>query len=184
MKRILGISAALAALATLSMTPSAAAQEQYTFTIGAMGGLGGSLDAEVGDELDNSSLQLNLAVVTEPRTHVGLRLGQIDLDVEGGFTDLLDAELTYATIGGEYRFDHQYYQSGVYLALGGYKLEGTSIFGTGTEDETSIGLAIGATGDFAVTRSISVIFEVSGHYVTFDDAQIFLAGHGGLAFHF
>ena len=43
---------------------------------------------------------------------------------------------------------------------------------------------IGLTGDFDVTRNLSVIGEVSGHYAFLDDANIFAMANLGLAFHF
>jgi hypothetical protein len=170
------------ALMLLLLPGTAGAQELYTFTAGLLGGIGGSLDAEPGDGLDNTGVQLNLAMVTEPRTHVGFRLGRLALDSEDFFESLEDAELSYVTVGGEYRFRQSYYESGVYLALGGYRLEGTR--GGDTEEDTSVGLAIGVTGEFEITRRLGVLIELSGHYVDFDEAQIFGMAHGGLAVHF
>jgi hypothetical protein len=181
--RLLGRGVLPAALVLSLLLPGAArAQELYTFTAGLLGGIGGSLDAEPGDDLGNTGFQLNLAMVTEPRTHLGLRLGKLGLDGEDLFGSLTDAELSYATIAGEYRFPQIYYDSGVYLGLGGYRLEGNR-FGR-DETDTSIGLAVGVTGEFRVTRWLSVLIELSGHYADFDEAQFFAMGHGGLAVHF
>jgi hypothetical protein len=170
-------------LAALILLPGAArAQEPYTFTVGVLGGLGGSLDADPGDDLGNTGYQLNLDMVTDPRTHVGIRLGNLALDSEDRFGSLTDAELSYVTVAGEYRFPETYYESGIYAGLGGYRLEGTR--GGKDQSDTSIGLAVGVTGDFRVTRWLSVLVELSGHYVDFDEAQFFAMGHGGLAIHF
>jgi hypothetical protein len=183
-----GTSAAAAAAALLVaaalLAPGAAgAQETYTFTVGALGGLGGSLDADPGDELDNTGFQLDLGMVIQPANHLVLRLGSLDLDSAERFEDLTAAELTYATIGGEYRYRHSYYDSGIYLALGGYRLEGDDAAGR-AEDETAIGLALGVTGEFPITRWLGFKVELSGHYADFDRASLFAMGHAGVVVHF
>ena len=171
-------------LAGLLLLPGAAgAQELYTFTVGVLGGIGGSFDAEPGDSLTNTGLQLNLGLVTEARTHLVLRLGQLALDEDEFFGSLQDADLTYATIGGEYRAGESFYESGVYLALGGYRLEGTDRSGDDSGD-TSWGLSLGFTGELPITRWLGFQAEISGHYVDFDEAQVFGMAHAGLAFHF
>lgn len=171
-------------LAGLLLLPGAArAQESYTYSVAALGSIGGSIDAEPGDDLSNTGYQLNLAMVTDPRTHVGIRLGQLGLDGDEFFGSLTDADLTYVTVGGEYRFNENWYDSGVYFALGGYRLEGTAGDG-GDSRDNSLGLAVGVTGEFKVNRWLGVLLELSGHYVDFDEAQIFGMGHGGIAIHF
>lgn len=171
-------------LALALLLPGAAsAQESYTFTVGVLGGLGGSLDADVGDEVDNTGFQLNLGMVFQPQDHLVVRLGRLGLDSAERFQDLTDADLTYLTIGGEYRYRHAYYDSGVYLALGGYRLEGTEPGGS-DEEETAIGLALGVTGEFPITRWLSFQVELSGHYADLDRANLFAMGHAGLAAHF
>lgn len=173
----------LGLLAALLLLPGAArAQELYTFTAGLMGGIGGSVDAEPGDDLGNTGFQLNLAMVTEPRTHVGFRLGQLALDSEDRFGSLTDAELSYVTVAGEYRFPQSYYESGLYLGLGGYRLEGNR--GSRGEQDTALGLTLGVTGEFRVTPWLGVLIELSGHYADLDEAQFFGMGHGGVAIHF
>ena len=183
-----GTSAAAAAAALLMaaalLAPGAAgAQETFTFTVGAFGGLGGSLDADPGDELDNTGFQLDLGMVIQPANHLVLRLGRLDLDSAERFEDLTAAELTYATIGGEYRYRHSYYDSGIYLALGGYRLEGDDAAGR-AEDETAVGLALGVTGEFPITRWLGFQVELSGHYADFDRASLFAMGHAGVVAHF
>lgn len=177
---------AACALAVLALAaPGAAhAQESYTYTVGFLGGLGGSIDADPGDALDNTGFQLDLGMVIQPKNHLVLRIGQLALDSDGRFESLTDADLTYATIGGEYKYRHSYYDSGMYLALGGYRIEGDDVFGGQSEEETAIGLALGVTGNFPLTRWLSVQIEVSGHYADFEDANLFAMGHGGLAVHF
>ncbi len=175
----------IALLAGLLLLPGAArAQELYTFSAAALGGIGGSIDADPGDDLGNTGYQVNLGMVTDPRTQVVVRLGRLGLDRDEFFGSLTDADLSYVTVGGEYRFDETWYDSGLYFALGGYRLEGTEQNGEDSRD-TSLGLAVGITGEFKVNRWLGVLLEISGHYaVDFDEAQIFGMGHGGLVVHF
>lgn len=172
-------------VALLGAPGAASAQdnELYTFTVGVLGGLGGSVDAEPGDSLANTGFQLNLAMVTEPQTHFGIRLGRLALDDDEVFGSLTDADLTYVTLGGEYRFAEGFYDSGIYIGLGGYRLEGTSFFGRAEED-TALGLTIGVTGEFPINRWLGVLVELSGHYADLEEAQIFAMGHAGVAIHF
>ncbi|MFP3939496.1 MAG: outer membrane beta-barrel protein [Acidobacteriota bacterium] len=181
-QHVLPAAAAALAVALLFSAP-AAAQETYTFTAGVLGGIGGSTDAEPGDGLDNGSFQLDLGVVFQPQNHLVARIGRLGLGGSDRFADLVDADLTYATIGGEYRYRHSYYDSGLYLALGAYRLEGDLPAG-GEEDETAVGLALGVTGEFPINRWLGVQLEVSGHYADFDRAQVFAMGHAGLVVHF
>jgi hypothetical protein len=169
-------------LALLLAPAFAGAQELYTYTVGALGGFGGSPDVDSGDGFDNTGLQLNLGMVTERNTLVGVRLGRLQLDSDESFGSFQDAELSYVTVGGEYRFQQTYYDSGVYIALGGYRLDGTR--GGEDDQETSAGLSIGLTGEFKVNRWLGVLVELSGHYVDFDEEQLFGMAHGGLTFHF
>ena len=75
-QRALGGIALLAGLLLLPGT-ARAQQELYTFSAAALGGIGGSLDAEPGDDLGNTGYQLNASIVTAERTHVGFRVGQM-----------------------------------------------------------------------------------------------------------
>ncbi|MGD2115093.1 MAG: hypothetical protein PVG07_08570 [Acidobacteriota bacterium] len=174
-----------ALLWSLAWAPPADAQgENYTFTAGVLGTLGGSQDADPGDELDNTGFQINLGAVTQPANHLVVRLGNLGLDSAEQFVNLTDADLTYATIGGEYRYRHSYYDSGLYLALGAYRLEGDDAFTGADADETSLGLSAGATGEFPITPRFSVQAELSGHFVDFDAAQVFVIGGVGVVVHF
>jgi hypothetical protein len=167
--------------AVLAAPAGAGAQELYHFPASALGGFGGSLDADRGDGLGNPSFQLGLSMVTEARTHVGLRIGQIGFDEPLESID--DADLTYLTLGGEYRFDRSYYQSGVYLGLGGYRLEGTRPDGSDADD-TVLGMVLGLTGEFEINPNFGVLVEFSGHWADLEDTKAFAQGLGGIAFHF
>ena len=170
-------------LGLLLLPAAAGAQELYSYTVGVFGGLGGSFDADPGDSLTNTGFQVNLGVVTEPRTHLVLRTGRLKLDEDEFFGSLRDAELNYATIGGEYRSRGEFYDSGIYVALGGYRLEGTTAAGDDSRD-TSWGLSVGVTGELPIKRWIGVQAEISGHYIDFDEEQFFAMGHAGIVFHF
>ena len=179
-RRLLG---GLALLAGLLAAGAAHAADESTYSVGVLGGVGGSFDVDPGNSYNNSSFQLNLAMTTEPRTQVGLRLGRINLDKEAAFGSLHSADLAYVTIGGEYRFKESYYDSGVYLGLGGYRLRGTDAAGR-AQEQTSVGLAVGITGEIPINRWLGVLLELSGHYVDLDEAKIWGMGHAGLTVHF
>lgn len=175
--------AASALLITVAAVPApAAAQELFTFTASALGGIGGAFDVERGDGVGNPSYQLGFSVVKEPRTLVGVRLGRVDFGNDR-FGDLFNADLTYLTVAGEYRFEESFYDSGLYLGLGGYQLQGTRLGGS-SGDRTAIGLAFGVTGEFTLTRRVGILVELSGHYADLDQAKFFGLGHAGVAFHF
>lgn len=164
-------------LLLLAGAPALAA-EPYLLSVGVLGGLGGPLDADEPDPgVDHQGLQLNVGVLTEPRTLVALRVGRLELDEAlGAFAE---PTLDYATIAGEYRLFDGYYDSGLFLGLGGYRLESAE-----TDAETAIGLTIGVSGDFEVSRWLSVIAELSGHWADLDSNQFFGMGHAGLAVKF
>lgn len=169
--------------ALLGFVPAAGrGQELYNYSVDLLGTLGGSTDADPGNSLTNTGYQLNFLLVTEPRTLVGIRAGQLALDKDDFFNELRDAELSYATIGGEYRARQTSFESGVFLGIGAYKLEGTAP-GRSVSD-TSWGLSAGVTSEFFVTRRIGILLELSAHYTDLDEARIFLMGHGGVAIHF
>jgi hypothetical protein len=176
--------AATCLLAATLFTRPAAAQDRYTLGLGLLGGVGGSLDAEPGDGLSNVGYQLNLALVTESRTQLGLRVGQMALDDSERFGNLLEAELTYATIGGEYRISRNFYESGIYLGLGGYQLDGDRFSDGGDGSETALGIVLGLTGEFEMTKRLGLLVEISGHWANLEEAQLFAMGHVGVVVHF
>jgi hypothetical protein len=168
----------------IAVAETAEAQEGYTFTVGVLGGLGGSLDADPGDSLSNTAYQLTAALITEPKTHLALRVGHLNLDDDGVFESLTDAGLDYLNIAGEYRYDHAFYESGIYFGLGGYRLDGNPLDGGESSSETSFGGVLGLTGEFEITRRVSFVIDLAGHWANFDDAQTFVIGQAGIAVHF
>ena len=170
--------AALGIVMLGALAAPAAAVEPYLVSVGVLGGLGGPLDADEPDPgLDHRSLQVDVGLLTEPRTLVMLRLGQLEIDEPLGA--LAEPTLDYVTLSGEYRFYKGWYDSGIFLGLGGYRLEGES-----SDDETSIGLTAGVTGDLEVTRWLSVVAELSAHWADLESNQLWGMGHAGLAVKF
>lgn len=161
----------------ISLATPSQAQTNYSFSAGLLGGIGGSLDGEPDTGIDNLGLQAIFSMQTDIHTRFGVRLGRQDLEADD--SGLFDRELTYLTLAGEYRFSANYYDSGIFLGLGGYDLE-SDFF----EGESSLGLTAGATGDFRLTSRLSLLVEISGHYVDLDYAQFFVMGHVGLVVHF
>jgi hypothetical protein len=171
-------------VACLLLVPGAArAQEPYSATLSLLGGLGGAEDAEPSPGFDNQGFQLGLALLTEPGVLVGVRAGSLELgDGDDAFGSLLDAQLDYATIAGEYRYREGYYDSGLYLGLGAYRLEGSR--GGRDQSDTAPGLVLGITGEFQLVKRLAFLIELSGHYVDLDEARLFGMGHAGLEFRF
>ncbi len=174
---------ALAAVVALALVPVAAgAQERYNWSISLLGGLGGAFNEDTAG-LSNPTFQLGVGMVSEDSVHVGLRLGEIDFD-DGDFLGPIFAPtLTYATIGGEYRFTEEYYDSGVFAGLGFYGLEGEDALRR-DESDSGLGLMIGASGEFDLNRRLSFLVELALHVTFLDDADLFATGLGGLAVHF
>ena len=162
---------AVCLLAILAVPSSAVAQDRG-ITLGLLGGVGGSPDSE---DYTETSFQFLAGLDVANRTEVQVRLGQLDLDFAGFTTDL-----SYVTIGSEYLFDADYYDSGILLGLGWYQLDGIAGFG----DEDSLGVYGGVSGDFSITDRWSILVELTGHWTDLDTAQVFLHGHVGVAVHF
>lgn len=171
---------ALSILAVLSLGSSPAAADEV-FRLNLMGGVGGPLDQDAAG-LSNSSFQVGFSVEPEDQLLVGLRVGQIDFgDV------LLDtvfaSGVDYATLTGEYRFTETFYESGLFIGLGLYRLDGTTFFGESFEEE-SVGLVLGITGEFLITTSVGFVLEFSGHLSNLDTIDTMVAGHAGISVHF
>jgi hypothetical protein len=175
---------ALSTVIALATAPAARAQELYTFTVSAIAGIGGSIDADPGDGFEDGAFQLGASMVTEPRTRVAVRAGRMGLGGGEEFASLTDADLSYLTVAGEYHFPEGSYSPWVYIGLGGYRLEGEDRAGGGAAEETALGANLGLVGEFTITRRVDLLVEVSGHWADFDDQQAFATGQAGLAFHF
>jgi hypothetical protein len=170
------------ALAMAGTVAPAAAADPYSYTLGILGGIGGSIDADPNVGYDNLALQLNLGFIVSNKTHLVARLGQLDLEDERGFAGLFGADLAYVSVAGEYRYSEALYDSGLFLGLGAYRLHGT-VQGESIDD-TTLGLHFGVTGDFRLNASWSVVAELSAHWAALEENQTFALGHMGLAYHF
>ena len=179
------------ALMALIAAP-AAANENKNFSIGLSGLIGGPFDADSPDPgLDNTGFSAHFAWRTQPQTKIVARIAKVDLegDTLGTFAD---PEISYINVGGEYTFREPYYTSGFYIGLGLYQLEGLPLVNTaspgiaalGTEDETTVGVALGVTADFSIVESVSLFADLSFHYADLDQASFLGFLHFGIAYHF
>ncbi len=191
--RYLG-SSILIALAFCCLAGSSAAQTTSRYTAGVMFGYGGNVasgpsgstidDVYLVDDSFDLGYQLLFGMEVRKEALFVTRLGQTDVEITSPSLDLfggpLESELTYLTLSGEYRLPAGNYMSGLYMGAGYYSVDGQDVF----NDDTGLGLTVGATGDFRINDRWSVLVEFSGHYADLDYAQFFVMGHAGLAFHF
>ncbi len=181
--------------ASLLLPDSSAAQSDRRFTLGLMGGFGGALGSDPSSSTidktfllqEEFDLGFQLVLNTEMRrgTYFGVRVGQLDVELANvNFLGLtvgpIESELTYVTAVGEYRLPAGIYDSGLFIGLGYYAVDGQGIF----DDDTGLGLNIGTTGDFRINDRFSFLLEFSAHYADLDYAQFFVMGHAGIGFHF
>lgn len=178
----LGLTSLLFLLPFVGASAEARAQDLHSLQFNLFGGIGGSHDVEPGDGFSNEGLELGVLVPTDPGTVVGVRAGRLSFDEPFGRYDR-DTTLDYVHLAGEYRFFEGFYTSGLFLGLGGYRLEGTRAGGA-SDSEDALGLVFGVTADFPLTRHFSVGLQLTGHYVDFDDQQLFATGLGGLSVRF
>ena len=183
--KAIGLALLVGLFAIVAASPARAA-EPYVFSVGALGGIGGPLDADDPDPgTSQRSFELQANLVTEPRTLLGLRLGRIEFDDADRLGDFFAPELEYVTISGEYRFYKNWYDSGIFLGLGGYRLSGNDRdFGGGSHEETAVGLTAGVTGEFEITQHFALLGELAGHYVDLDANNIFATAMGGVSVRF
>jgi hypothetical protein len=184
MRAAKAIAMVLVALGALLAATPAHAVEPYYMEVGVLGGVGGPLDVTGADPgLGNRTLQLQLGLLTEPATLVQLRLGRFDFGNEQ-LGNLDSARLDYATIAGEYRFSYGWYDSGMFLGLGGYRLEGDRVDGSGSTSNTAFGVTFGVTGEFELSHRFFLVGEVAAHYAELHDAKLFGDAKFGIALHF
>jgi hypothetical protein len=165
-------------------TGPARAVEPYLVNVALLGGVGGPLDADDPDPgISQRSLELQVGLFTEPRTILQLRLGRLDFANEDRLGDVLGPQLDYATISGEYRLYENWYDSGIFLGLGAYKLSGDRL-GGGSEDRTVLGLTAGVTAEFEIVQHFSLLGQISGHYVDLDQANLFATAMAGASVKF
>jgi hypothetical protein len=170
---IRSLAVALTAVAALAVSAPAQAQG-YEFTLGVLGGIGGTDDT---GDYGQSTLQVLVGFETAPRTIVGIRAGTMALDASGA---LPEGDLRWITLSTEYKVPAGFYDSGLYIGIGHYSVESDD----GLIDDSAFGLNLGVTGDFPINRYFSVLVDLSGHYADLESSQILLMGQAGLAFHF
>lgn len=186
----IGLAVVLGMLLALgSLAGDAQAQSPYDFTIGVMGGIGGATDAEPDSGLTNLGLQVLFGIKKDNNTRFSIRAGTMELDDDGavGLFGAVDTNLTYLTLSGEYLYTEPSYESGIFVGLGLYEVsDGLEFDGTTFRsfDESTVGLTLGASGDFQIGDHWSVLGELSGHYADLDYARFFVMAHVGFGFHF
>jgi len=148
----------------------AGAQETHSFTAFVSGGVAGAFDPDGTSDFG-----------TDARTLVVVRAGRLSI-ADGLAGDLLDAEIDYANVAGEYRFRQPAYDFGIFLGLGAYRLEGVGP--GGASRESKLGVALGFTGDFDLTRRVSLLAELDLHYALFAETRLYGAALVGVAVHF
>jgi hypothetical protein len=161
---------------------SAAAQERSTFVVSLAGGAAGAWDDEVSSDFGHGAAQASFAMYTDERTLTIVRVGRLDLGDGLSEAGLEAAELDYATVAGEVRWRQPAYDFGLALGVGAYRLEG-ELAGARSE-QSELGAVLAFTGDFDLTRRLSVVAEADIHYAFFDDVRIYGAALVGVAIHF
>lgn len=165
------------ALAMLAPAP-AQAQSRFDYTLGFFAGVGGATDDAPDAGYSNPAGEVYFSVQTERHTYVSIRVGRLELQPDEG-AGLLDSTLTYVAATGGYRFAESFYDSGVFLGLGGYRQEGDFL-----AEEDAFGFLAGVDGDFRLADRLSLVGQVTGHFVDLEGAQLYLTVEAGLAFHF
>lgn len=170
-------------LALFALAAPLRAQDDYTFTAGILGGIGGSLDNSRNQSFDQRAYEVFFGGLTNERTFATVRYGALRFNRGDEVGGLFDAKLRYLTVAGEYRFKQPTYDFGIYLGLGGYELSGRPA-GLGRTTDQSLGLAFGLTGDFDLSRHLAVVGEFSAHYAFLDRADFYGLALAGVAVHF
>jgi hypothetical protein len=169
----------LVLLALVLTLPGVSRAADLTFhTLTALVGVGSSLDVDATD-LEHKVLQAGYSFETGDNTRVGVRVGRYSFAKDMTLNGFRDPRLTYGTAAGELRFDEAVYDSGIYIGLGVYRMEGAV-----GDHEVEIGFTLGYNGEFEVSRHFSVALELAGHFADFPQHQSFAQLMGGLAWHF
>jgi hypothetical protein len=166
-------------LLVLGLVPlQAAAQNRYarTLMVGLMAGLGGSTGGEPDAGFDNLTWQAVFTMDIEKDVRWGAHLGQLGLDPDDGIH--AETDLTYLTFYGEYLRSGPFYESGLYLGLGFYDLDGRRV------DESSLGFNAGVTAGFELSERLLLLLDLSMHYADLNHTQVFGMVHVGLGYRF
>lgn len=181
MNRTLQLAICLVTLVVLLLPAAAAAQEDQPLEASFLFGAGGSFDEDQSG-LGNTAYQFGLSLGVARRTKVGVRFGEIEYGAGDFIGSVASPNFSYVNVGGEYTFSERYYESGIFLGLGAYQLEG--LVGGQAYDDSTLGIVLGVTGEFEITRRLGFVIEGAGHLADFGPARYFITFHGGLAYHF
>ena len=169
----------LALLLGLIALPGTSQAENQGLLVGAFITYGGATDADPDSKLDETGFQLLFSYERDIDQRFSVRLGQMSLDSDVG-GPLFDADLTYIALSGEYMLSAGHYESGLFLGLGAYSIDGDFL----VPDEDALGLHLGASGDFRLTNHFSVLADFSVHYADLDFAHFFVMANLGVGFKF
>ena len=163
--------------------------QSYTYTIGGLVGVGGSLD-ETDAGFGNPAWQITFTSDIAEKTYFAARVGGMHWSGEDQVAEMFGPTLYYVVLAGEYRetrasFSGGFIEPGVYIGLGFYSLEGEDELGESLS-ESAPGLAIGLTGDIPLNgkRNIVLRTELAAHYAALETAQLFGVVHLGLSYRF
>lgn len=171
--------------ATIALNPTPVQAQDYTWTLSLLGGVGSPLREGGGAE---GGYQVGFGLQFEPGANVWLHAGQLDFDTGSSVGDLTNGSITYVNIGGEYQFNENYYDSGIFIGLGAYDLESRLVLAEGvlapTSSDTVIGLVLGATGEFKITPSFIFLVEITAHILDSPNVRVLGTALAGFGLHF
>jgi len=156
------------------------AQEHRSLTLS--GGIAGSLD-EGGTGFSNPIVQLRFAIETSSHGNLAIRLGKMDFD-QADIRQVRDFSVSYLSVVGEYMFDEPSHRSGLFVGLGFFDLDATRFDGMSGDDEGSVGLVLGALGEFKIAERWFIYGEGSAAYTGLDVAHLFANLQVGVGFRF
>lgn len=176
-----------AVLAAVALPHKATADD--TFSLLLQGGVGGPVNEDSTSNAGfETAFQLGFTVASRGDIQVGGRAGRVDYSPGDQLGPFAAPTLDYLTLGGDYRFNEGFYQSGIFIGLGYYSLEGDVLIDpegtTETRDETGVGLAIGVTGEFELAPKLGFVVEAIGHITDLQAQDLFVTVNAGFAFHF
>jgi hypothetical protein len=176
-------------IACLLALPVAAMAQSYTYTVGGLLGVGGSLD-ETDAGFGHPAWQVTFTSDIAEKTYFAARLGGVHWGSEDQVAEMFGPALYYVVLAGEYRetrasFSGGFIEPGVYIGLGFYSLQGEDELGESLS-ENAPGLAIGLTGDIPLNgkRTFVLRTELAAHYAALETAQLFGTIHLGLSYRF
>lgn len=179
MKRFIPILLLMASSAALSA--QAEPEELRIHRVGFTLGLATSFGNDGGSEsFDNLNYELNYRFLVERDTLVGIRAGQMNFD--NGVGARSQGDISYVTVAGEYLINEGYYESGLFLGLGFYGINGDPA--TAQDSANAVGLTAGVTGDFKVAPAAAVLVQLVVHWTGLSDVDFIASLSAGMSFHF